>query len=219
MPCPEFLRGSGQVLSTAAMPQTNHTRTAGPGLTTTRFADNHHIYRRLGAREPRAGRLRRGTPFGTAPQGAVAGIPPHDQQPHGADGRVRGARNAQVRGFGRGHLLRFEIRRRRRFERLGLRLGPQGIRGQEKPRSLDAFPARVQPPQRPFRLGQGPRRNSREQPLRLFGRGGGQRQGALARRHGLRSRRAVKRKAAAPFFRHKVHHNPFAFPGIYKAML
>ena len=76
MPCPEFLRGSGQVLSTAAMPQTNHTRTAGPGLTTTRFADNHHIYRRLGAREPRAGRLRRGTPFGTAPQGAVAGIPP-----------------------------------------------------------------------------------------------------------------------------------------------
>ena len=49
---------------------------------------------------------------------------------------------------------------------------------------------------------------SREQPLRLFGRGGGQRQGALARRHGLRSRRAVKRKAAAPFFRHKVHHNP-----------
>ena len=45
MPCPEFLRGSGQVLSTAAMPQTNHTRTAGPGLTTTRFADNHHIYR------------------------------------------------------------------------------------------------------------------------------------------------------------------------------
>ena len=48
----------------------------------------------------------------------------------------------------------------------------------------------------------------REQPLRLFGRGGGQRQGALARRHGLRSRRAVKRKAAAPFFRHKVHHNP-----------
>ena len=34
------------------------------------------------------------------------------------------------------------------------------------------------------------------------------RQGALARRHGLRSHRAVKRKAAAPFFRHKVHHNP-----------
>lgn len=55
MPCPEFLRGSGQVLSTAAMPQTNHTRTAGPGLTTTRFADNHHIYRRLGAREPGPG--------------------------------------------------------------------------------------------------------------------------------------------------------------------
>ena len=83
----------------------------------------------------------------------------------------------------------------------------KGFAGKKNPDLWMRF-LRVQPPQRPFRLGQGPRRNSREQPLRLFGRGGGQRQGALARRHGLRSRRAVKRKAAAPFFRHKVHHNP-----------
>ena len=136
MPCPEFLRGSGQVLSTAAMPQTNHTRTAGPGLTTTRFADNHHIYRRLGAREPRAGRLRRGTPFGTAPQGAVAGIPPDDQQPHGADGRLRGARSAQVRGVGRHPLLRLEIRRRCRHEGMGLRLGKEGVCREEAPNGL-----------------------------------------------------------------------------------
>ena len=128
MPCPEFLRGSGQVLSTAAMPQTNHTRTAGPGLTTTRFADNHHIYRRLGAREPRAGRLRRGTPFGTAPQGAVAGIPPDDQQPHGAHGCLRGTRGAQVRRVGRHRVLRFEIRRGRRDERLALQLGEKAVR-------------------------------------------------------------------------------------------
>lgn len=133
MPCPEFLRGSGQVLSTAAMPQTNHTRTAGPGLTTTRFADNHHIYRRLGAREPRAGRLRRGTPFGTAPQGAVAGIPPDDQQPHGAHGRLRGARGAQVRRVGRHRVFRFEIRRGCRDERLGLRLGEKQFAGKKNP--------------------------------------------------------------------------------------
>ena len=138
------LGDSGQAFPSAATPQTNHTRAAGPGLTTTRFAHNHHIHGRFSAREPRAGRLRRGTPFGAAPQGAVAGIPPDDQQPHGAHGRLRGARGAQVRRVGRHRVFRFEIRRGCRDQRLALRLGEKTVRRQEKPRPVDALPARAQ---------------------------------------------------------------------------
>ena len=112
------------------------------------FGTNHDLYRRFGPRKPRPRGLRRGAPLGASPQGAVAGLPADDQQPHGADGRVRGARNPQIRGLGGRDLLRFEIRRRCRHQGLGLRLGAQGIRGQEKPRPVDALPARVQPPQR-----------------------------------------------------------------------
>ena len=88
-------------------------------------------------------------------KGVVAGLPPDDQQPHGAHGRLRGARGAPVRRIGSGDLLRFEVRRGRRYEGVGLRLGEEGIRGKEESRPLAAVPAGIPASPRPFRLGQG----------------------------------------------------------------
>lgn len=158
---------------------------AAGGAEIIRRGTNHHIHRRLGLGKSRTGRLRRGAAFGPSPQGAFAGIPPDDQQPHGADGRLRGARSAQVRGVGRHGLFRLEIRRGRRDERLGVRLGEETVRRQEESRPVDAFPAHIPAPQRAVRMGQGACRYGREQPLRPTGRGRRQRQGAFIGRHWL----------------------------------
>lgn len=79
-----------------------------------RHAHDHDLHRRFGPGKSRAGRLRRGAALGPPPQGALAGVPPDDEQPHGAHGRLRGARGAALRGVGGHDLLRLEIRRRRR---------------------------------------------------------------------------------------------------------
>ena len=146
-------------------------------------AIHHHLYRRLGPRKSRTRRLRRRAPLGPSPQGALARFPPDDQQPHGAHGRLRRPRSTPFRRFRRRDLLRLEICRRCRLERLGVRLGAQGIRRKEEPRPLDALPPLLQPAPRPLRLGQGSRRHRREQPLRPVGRRRRQRPDPLARRY------------------------------------
>ena len=89
-----------------------------------RHAHDHDLHRRFGPGKSRTGRLRRGAALGPPPQGALAGVPPDDEQPHGAHGRLRGARGAALRRVGRHDLLRLEIRRRRRDPGVALRISP-----------------------------------------------------------------------------------------------
>ena len=109
---------------------------------------------------------------------------------------MRRARSAEIRRERRGGLLRFEIRRRRRHEGLGLRLGEEGVRRKEESRSVAAISRRIPPSPRAFRLGERACRDSGEQPLRPDGRGGGQR-ARSAGRYGLRGGAAGGVSAAA----------------------
>lgn len=63
--------------------------------------------------------------------------------------------------------------------------------GKKNPRPVAPLPGRLPPPPGPLRLGQGPRRDRREQPLRPPGRRRGQRHGPSGRGYGIYPRGGV----------------------------